>query len=383
MKTLQLLVPQPIQEVIQKLSEHYETYYVGGCIRDFLLGKKVHDYDAATAASTEEMKKILGEYKIIETGIRHGTLTIINQHHHIEITTFRIEQNYLHHRIPEKVAFTRSLHEDLKRRDFTINAFACDTNGHLIDEHHGLDDLKHKIIRCIGDPKKRFQEDALRILRAIRFAYSLNFTIEKETEKALFQSLPLLDAISIERKVDELKQILMVEGKNPYPILVYYHLFPYFNIHAHSSISDALEVCPHDLECKIACLFFSSSYAKKILKSWHCSKKMIRQVVTLVEYKKISLSNDPRRLRHLIYDNGIELSEKILLFKQMDLTLFHQMIGQHDYLEKLAVDGNNLIKLGFQGKQIKEALHRCTDLVLDDPSLNQKEILLKYIKNPH
>ena len=179
MKTLQLLPPQPIQEVVKKLSEHYETYYVGGCIRDFLLGKEVHDYDAATAASVEEMKEILSEYKIIETGVRHGTLTIINQHHHIEITTFRIEKDYIHHRTPKSVVFTRSLREDLKRRDFTINAFACDPDGNFIDEHHGLDDLNHKIIRCIGDPQKRFHEDALRILRAIRFAYSLGFTIEK------------------------------------------------------------------------------------------------------------------------------------------------------------------------------------------------------------
>lgn len=381
MKTLQLLPPQPIQEVVKKLSEHYETYYVGGCIRDFLLGKEVHDYDAATAASVEEMKEILSEYKIIETGVRHGTLTIINQHHHIEITTFRIEKDYIHHRTPKSVVFTRSLREDLKRRDFTINAFACDPDGNFIDEHHGLDDLNHKIIRCIGDPQKRFHEDALRILRAIRFAYSLGFTIEKETEKALFRSLPELESISIERKVDELKKMLMIKDKNPYSILVYYHLFPYFDIKAHSSIASVLEKAPHDLECKIACFFFSGSYARKTLKKWHCSKKMIRQVEKLVEYKKIFLSNDPVTLRHLIYENGIELSEKILCFKQIDLTLFHQMIEEHDYLDKLAINGNDLITLGLEGKQIKEALHRCVELVLANPSLNQKEYLLSYIKS--
>ena len=380
MKTLQLSPPQPIKEIIEKLSEHYEVYYVGGCVRDFLLHREVHDYDAATNASVEEMKEILAPFRIIETGIRHGTLTIVHQHQHIEITTFRIDQNYLNHRSPENVLFTRSIHEDLKRRDFTINALACDPKGHLIDDHEGLIDLNRKLIRCIGDPRKRFSEDALRILRAVRFAYTFDFQIEKKTENALFECLPLLHKISVERKVEELMKILMVKDKNPYPILSCYHLFDYFDIKPHLAIGSAFESSPHDLECRIACLFFSVSYARRTMKKWHCSKKMIAHVTALLTYKTVILPNDPYTIRRLIYEYDIAFTEKILLYKKMDTALFHKIVDEQDYLQKLAISGDDCIKMGYTGKEISAVLKMCTEYVLHDLKHNHSEILLEHIK---
>ena len=132
MKRLQLQIPKPIEEIILTLNKHHEVYFVGGCVRDLLLNKEIHDYDCTTSATVEEMKEIFKNFKIIETGIKHGTLTIMNQHQSIEITTYRIEQEYINHRTPSSVTFTRNIHEDLKRRDFTINAIACDVGPRFI-----------------------------------------------------------------------------------------------------------------------------------------------------------------------------------------------------------------------------------------------------------
>lgn len=380
MKTLQLLPPSPIQKIVETLHEQYEVYYVGGCVRDFLLNREIHDYDAATSASVEEMKKALSSYKIIETGIAHGTLTIVNQHEHIEITTFRIDQNYLDHRKPEKVLFTRSLHEDLKRRDFTINALACDPDGNLIDEHHGVEDLNNRIIRCIGSASQRFNEDALRILRAIRFAYMLDFQIEKECEKAIFECLPLLEKISIERKVDELFKILMVPNKNPAMILKKYDLFSYFDILDHDGIVHELESYPCEIDCRIAAFFDDTSYAIQTLRKWHCSKKMIQQVSSLVKYKHISFSNDPYMIRKLIDENGIEMTRKILQLKKMDLSLFEKITNEEDYLLDLAIKGSDCVELGFKGQQISGILKKCRELVYHDLHLNTREYLLEWLK---
>ncbi len=153
--TLQLNFPKSIQEIVEKLHEQYEVYYVGGCVRDTLLHKEIHDFDATTNATPDEMKQILSSYKVIETGIKHGTLTIINQSNSIEITTYRTDLKYENHRTPQ-IAFSNDIHEDLKRRDFTINALACDIDGNLIDDHQGLSDLNQHLIRCVGEASIRF-----------------------------------------------------------------------------------------------------------------------------------------------------------------------------------------------------------------------------------
>lgn len=380
MTTIQLYVPDEIQQIVSTLASSYEVYYVGGCVRDAILGRKIHDYDCATSATANEMKACLANYKIIPTGIKHGTLTIIHHHHHVEITTFRIDQYYSDHRHPV-ISFTNSLKEDLKRRDFTINALACDEKMNLIDEHHGLSDLNDHLIRCVGDPMQRFQEDALRIMRAVRLAHQLQFQIEKETHQAILKQAHLLKFISIERKVEELFKMLECPYPNALELLESYSLLEYFGLVYDSK---ANEMIPQllDLECRLSCLFQNEAQVHKIMKSWHCSKKLIQRVSFLVQTKNTKLTNDPYTLRKLLFscNNQTDLVKKSLLIQHLDTDLLDHMVSKHDFFTQLAVNGYDCQHLGISKNQIKTVLADCIDYVLHDLKRNQKDHLIHYIK---
>lgn len=188
----------------------YEAYFVGGCVRDYLLGEEFSDIDITTNALPEEVKKIFR--KSIDTGIQHGTVTILVNGEGYEVTTFRTEDEYTNHRAPEKVEFVSSLREDLDRRDFTINAMALDSNGKLFDYHNGEKDLSSGVIRTVNDPNERFYEDALRMLRAFRFSSKLGFELEKDTLEAIKKNAELIKFVSIERIVNEFKKLLSGKG---------------------------------------------------------------------------------------------------------------------------------------------------------------------------
>lgn len=188
----------------------YEAYFVGGCVRDYLLGEEFSDIDITTNALPEEVKKIFR--KSIDTGIQHGTVTILVNGEGYEVTTFRTEDEYTNHRAPEKVEFVSNLREDLDRRDFTINAMALDYNGKLYDYHKGESDLTCKVIKTVNNPNDRFYEDALRMLRAFRFSSKLGFEIEKDTLEAIKKNAELIKFVSIERIVNEFKKLLSGKG---------------------------------------------------------------------------------------------------------------------------------------------------------------------------
>lgn len=188
----------------------YEAYFVGGCVRDYLLGEEFSDIDITTNALPEEVKKIFR--KSIDTGIQHGTVTILVNGEGYEVTTFRTEDEYINHRSPEKVEFVSNLREDLDRRDFTINAMALDSNGKLYDYHKGESDLTCKVIKTVNNPNDRFYEDALRMLRAFRFSSKLGFEIEKDTLEAIKKNAELIKFVSIERIVNEFKKLLSGKG---------------------------------------------------------------------------------------------------------------------------------------------------------------------------
>lgn len=191
----------------------YEAYAVGGAIRDTIMGRAVNDFDVTTNATPEQMKAVFSDMRIIETGIKHGTLTLLHDGETVEITTYRIDGEYADNRHPESVSFTSELSEDLSRRDFTINALAYDPiSDTLVDLFDGVADIENKQIRAIGDPKRRFSEDALRILRAIRFASVLEFDIEERTREAMRECIPLLASISRERIAVELNKLLCGKG---------------------------------------------------------------------------------------------------------------------------------------------------------------------------
>ena len=188
----------------------YEAYFVGGCVRDYLLGEEFSDIDITTNALPEEVKKIFR--KSIDTGIQHGTVTISVNGEGYEVTTFRTEDEYINHRSPEKVEFVSNLREDLDRRDFTINAMALDSNGILFDYHNGEKDLSSGVIRTVNNPNDRFYEDALRMLRAFRFSSKLGFEIEYDTLEAIKRNAELIKFVSIERIVNEFKKLLSGKG---------------------------------------------------------------------------------------------------------------------------------------------------------------------------
>ncbi len=190
----------------------YESYLVGGCVRDLLRGETPHDADLTTSALPEQTKAVFSAYPVIETGIRHGTVTVLIDGVPLEITTFRTEGTYSDGRHPDEVKFTRTLQEDLRRRDFTVNAMAMSPRTGVVDPYGGMQDLQNKVIRCVGDPYKRFSEDALRILRAARFASTLDFEIEEETARAMHELTPLLAKVSAERISAELIKLLCGVG---------------------------------------------------------------------------------------------------------------------------------------------------------------------------
>lgn len=203
---------EPARPVLQKIEDAgFEAYFVGGCVRDTILGDSIHDIDIATSAYPSEIKSIFK--RTVDTGIEHGTVMILDHGTGYETTTFRTESGYQDYRRPDKVTFVRSLSEDLKRRDFTINALALRENGEVVDLFDGLGDLKKHLIKAVGDPNERFHEDALRMMRAVRFASKLDFVISTETLQGIKNNAPLLEKIAVERIRVEFEKLLM--GQNP------------------------------------------------------------------------------------------------------------------------------------------------------------------------
>lgn len=201
-------IPEKVQYIIDTLSVHgYEAYAVGGCVRDMILGKDPEDWDITTSAKPYEIKKVFK--RTVDTGIEHGTVTVLMDKDHYEVTTYRLDGIYEDYRHPKEVSFTSSLAEDLKRRDFTINAMAYNPENGIVDLFGGMEDLKKGLIRCVGNASERFEEDALRILRAVRFSAQLGFQIEEHTKEAIIKKAPLLRNISAERIRTELTKLLI------------------------------------------------------------------------------------------------------------------------------------------------------------------------------
>ena len=210
---LEIFIPQFVRTALDRLNEcGYEGYIVGGCVRDSLLGKKPHDYDVCTNCIPDKMLEVFADFRTIETGLKHGTLTVLIEGEPVEITCYRSDGEYIGHRKPAQVTFESSLEEDLKRRDFTANAMAYSPKEGLIDLYGGQGDLEKGIIKCVGEPEKRFDEDALRILRGLRFSSCLGFEIEEKTSKAILEQRELLKSISAERIASELKKLLCGKG---------------------------------------------------------------------------------------------------------------------------------------------------------------------------
>lgn len=423
---MKMKLPQKVNDIIHTLlANGFEAYAVGGCVRDSVLKKIPQDWDITTSAKPEQVKQIFK--RTVDTGIQHGTVTVLLDKEGFEVTTYRIDGEYEDCRRPKEVTFTNDLLEDLKRRDFTVNAMAYNEQEGLIDAFGGVEDIKNKRIRCVGNPEDRFNEDALRMLRAIRFSAQLAFHIEEETRQAIQKLAPNLAFISMERIQAELVKLL--ESPQPDYLKVAYETGVLAVILPEL---DELMRCPHksgttygeealkglmllpaDRSLRLAVLLQNvaesqknrtskkpEEIAKKILKRLRFDNDTLKKVYTLVKYHNITLLPDKCSIRHQLNEIGISQYDMLLTLKRAteeatkareeELLLYDEVKKQMEEilsdrecvnLKMLAVSGEDLKEMGIKpGIKMGELLQELLFLVLDDPTKNTTEYLKKYCK---
>lgn len=435
-------MPIEVLFILNKLNEEgFDAYIVGGCVRDKLLGLHPHDYDITTSAKPDEIKRVFKDFKTILIGEEFGTVGVLIDETLYEVTTFRIDGKYLNFRKPENVTFSKSLREDLKRRDFTINAMAMDSSGELYDPFGGKKDLDDKVLRAVGNPHERIKEDAIRILRAIRFAGRFDFYIEDELFDAISFERKLLKKISPERIFDEFSKMITSERPSYYLLLmdetgVLDVIFPelkrtvgfsQFSPYHDKTLFDHLvcvmdEVKP-DLALRLAALFHDISkvdtlsigedgrghfyghevlgadLVSEILKRYRVSNKIIDKVkILILDHMKVHSEMTDKALRRQIKrvgrDNVLDLYDLLIadcrctridrdasfIIKRKNRVkelLDEKEMKTEKFLE---INGNDIKALGFkEGKIIGKILKDLENLVLDDPEKNKRDYLIDYI----
>lgn len=385
-------IPEYINDIISQLqSAGFDAYIVGGCVRDTLLSLSPNDWDVCTAASPEAVKAALNNYKVIETGIAHGTVTAVKNGDICEITTFRSDGDYTDHRRPNSVSFSTDIRDDLSRRDFTVNAMAYSHATGIIDLFDGQKDLSNKLLRCVGDAKTRFTEDALRIIRALRFSASLGFKIEDETKKAIFSCCHLMDYVARERINHEFRRLLYSDFAASVICefaSVFERIFSFENI---SRNADMLQLAPKNISLRFAILFYGTApqHVRSILKKLKSDNKTVNDTVFLLENSETDLTADRTAMRRLMSSFGREKAELLAEFvfttknytedRRADI---RKLIDSTPVitLAELAINGSDLIELDTPpGKEIKKLLNIALDGVLTEKCENEKSLLIKYL----
>ncbi len=436
-------LPVNVKEIITTLENAgYEAYAVGGCVRDTLLNKEPDDWDITTSATPEEAKALFP--RTIDTGIQHGTITVLMGKETYEVTTYRIDGEYEDSRHPKEVIFTSNLLEDLKRRDFTINAMAYNDRSGIVDAFDGMKDLENKIIRCVGNPRERFTEDALRMMRAVRFSGQLGYEIEPATAEAIKELAPTLSRISAERICTELVKLMMSDHpdylKKAYELGMTKVFMPEFddametiqnnphhcyNVGEH--ILHSLTNVRKDKVLRLAMLFHdlgkartrttdekgidhfyghveeSARIADDIMKRLRFDNDTRHKVVKLVKYHDLDMALTPKGVRKAIVKLSEELFPLLLEVQRADFMaqsmykrdekeaelaeierLYARILEEQNCvsLKTLAVTGSDLIAAGMKpGKEIGEVLQKLLEEVLEEPALNTKEVLLEKAKS--
>ena len=396
--------PTYVKNCIEMLTQSgYSAYAVGGAVRDSLLGKEPSDWDVTTSATPDEILSVFSNFRTIPTGIKHGTITVLLEdggvRHPIEITTYRVDGEYRDSRHPESVSFSKNIRDDLSRRDFTVNAMAFNEKEGLVDVFEGQNDLKNKVIRAVGDPEKRFCEDALRILRAFRFAAQLEFGIEEKTLDGAQKCAHLLKNIARERISAELKRLLASSGA-PYSLkkMVECGIWnQIFDIKAPTNEQiDSLALVPNgNFATRLAILLseYEEGEKESLLSSLRLSNDEKKTILRLCKAQKFQIPNKnytkwARHFLHL-YDNilpdalevlsvGMEKSE----FENFRSTVLSEQNQKRPLrISDLAVNGDDLLPLCKGNRAlVGKALSSLLDLVIDSPELNQKETLLELAK---
>ena len=411
----------------------FAAYCVGGCVRDWVLGLQPHDYDLCTAATPCQIKAVFSDFPLVLSGEKHGTVSVVMEHELVEITTFRTEGGYTDTRHPDWVQFVTSIEEDLSRRDFTVNAMAWSPTRGFADPFGGREDLKSKTLRAVGDPGARFTEDALRILRGVRFAVRFGLTAEPATEEAMFHLAPLMDNLARERVFDELCKLLpLVTAADILrfaPVLVQaipelkpsrgfdqrnpHHLYDVFTHTAH-----VVEAVPPEPALRLAALLhdvgkpatftldetgcghfyghdeLSAEMADDILRRLRASNELRHRVVNVIRRHMKPLTPNKRSLRRRLAKYGTEGVWDLLALQRADRTgtgtgdtaaldeaetLIREILEENACLslKDLAVNGRDLMALGFTGKAIGNCLNTLLAQVLEEQLPNDRDALLQ------
>lgn len=436
-----IMLPEKVTYIIGQLeNEGYEPYAVGGCVRDSVLARRPMDWDITTSARPEQVKKVFSH--TIDTGLQHGTVTVMLDHEGFEVTTYRIDGEYEDARHPKEVLFTANLLEDLKRRDFTINAMAYNEKSGLVDAFDGMGDLKRGIIRCVGRAEERFSEDALRMLRAVRFAAQLDFSIEEETKAAAVKLAGNIAKVSAERIQAELVKLLVSD--HPEKIRAAYELGltrvfmpefdkmmetaqnnPYHCYTVGEHTIEAMRHVPPERVLRLSMLLHDvakpdckttgedgvdhfyqhpvkgEEIAKTILRRLKFDNDTIKRVAALVRWHDDRPTVVPRAIRRAICRTGLEQYPDLFAVKRADTmaqsdykrqeklayiadyeAMYEKIMAEQQCLtvKNLAINGSDLIQLGMEpGKKIGETLKSLLELVLEHPELNTRENLLERV----
>lgn len=431
-------LPFQIQEVLERLEiAGFEAYVVGGCVRDHLMGYAPHDFDITTSALPNETKRVFADVKVIETGIKHGTVTVLYKGMSTEITTYRVDGSYSDGRHPDAVSFSRSIKDDLSRRDFTMNGIAFNPKRGFVDPFGGADDIESGVIRCIGDPDKRFGEDALRVLRALRFSAVLGFSIEERTAKAIVFHRKDLRRVSAERVFAELKRLLC--GKNIKSVLLNYSLVfaeiipplkeeigydqgsKYHNSTLYEHTARAVEAALPTAEMRLAMLLHdigkperrtvgedgechyyghaevSAAMADEILRDLKSDNALRVRVVEIVRYHDIPVDTSRKYIRRQLAKHGAEVFEDIMnahiaddsakqdfcrerIQKTREVLAIAKEISQETpclSVKLLDISGKDLRDIVPPSPLMGDILSKLLEEVIDEKLPNEKSALLK------
>ena len=377
--------PRNVIKIIEIMAKHgYRAYAVGGCVRDVIMGREPNDWDMTTNASPEKMMEIFAAegVRTIPTGLKHGTVTVLLDGETYEMTTFRIDGSYTDSRHPDEVIFTQNVEDDLARRDFTVNAMAA-CGEEIIDVFGGISDINNKIIRAVGDPERRFTEDALRILRAVRFAATLGFEIEENTKNAAKKLASGLQRVSIERKIVEIKKMLASKGADRgIELLFELGLEKYI----HEDIKRPacpLADLPARFETRMAALFFDNDSIPD-LSSLKLSRAESQGIKSLCDKSVFSAEITEKNARRMIFEYGELALDAAMLHQNTALAALIEAQAKNSpcvTISDLKVGGNDLIAEGIEPKRIGAIMSYLLDRVIDEPALNERESLISLAKS--
>ncbi len=439
---MEIQIPEKVQKILDALEKKgHAAYIVGGCVRDALLNITPMDWDITTSASPEQVKSLFE--KTFDTGIKHGTVTVLMEKESFEVTTFRRDGVYQNHRAPKHVSFTSSIHEDLARRDFTVNAIAYNTKEGLVDPFLGKADLENKLIRCVGDSDRRFTEDALRMLRAVRFSAQKNFEIEEKTYQSICKNKALVQYLSAERIISELTKIMLTDRLDRFEFLYHTGILEYvmpefcrcfeteqnikwhiYDVGRHTlKVVSCMEKKPY---LRFAALMHdwgkpltksknpdgSDSFrnhakksvllAEQFMNRYKFSNSDKDKIVRLIQNHDREIIPEKKYVKRAVNAVGDDIFFDLLNLKRADakgqnFSLTEPRLAVYDKIEQLYkeckenkepfsvknldINGHDLITLGYSGKKIGDALQFLLNYVIEHPNENEKELLLNLLKN--